>query len=126
MRFSKEIKEQIFNEIKNASNRDMKIMELAIKYNTSHGSIKMLFYQYSPNTNKRTKWNNDLYTELCEYVKANPTNLQQAFRDFAAKHNKSVHAVHLRWYKLIAPEIFSVQSDKVVTINRKNLFSIYE
>lgn len=127
MRFNKETKEQIFNEIKNAPVRESKMMELAQKYQTSVASIRMMFYQHTNHPTNNRKWNNDMLIDLCNHVKANPTNLFQAFRQFAKKYNKSVNSVRVYWYtNPNIPDCFEISSDKIITINRKNIFSNYE
>lgn len=122
MKFSKETKDQIFNEIKNAKSRERKIMELAIKYNTTYGSIKFMFYKHDSHPVTNRKWTPEMDLDLYEHIKANPINLQQVFREFARKYNKSTNAVSVRWYtRNNAPECFEISSEKIITINRKNI-----
>lgn len=77
--------------------------------------------------NNYKKWSIEEDQTVMKFISDNPHNIKQALRDAAATLGRTFHAVHYRWYYVIAPKnmndrtncAFLSYGPKNVNINRK-------
>ena len=78
----------------------------------------------------KKRWTNDEEQVIISKVKANPNNLQKAFREASLELNRSVISIHFHWYKKNkhsnalkdrCGHCFLTYGGKSLNINRKNV-----
>lgn len=78
----------------------------------------------------KRRWTDDEEQVVISHVKANPNNLQRAFREASLELNRSVKSINIHWYKKNkhssalkdrCGKCFMTYGYKSININRKNV-----